>query len=462
MYKVNTFLFNLGMRINVGSIPSRGTELIDSLRLRLRQTQFAARHRFRPQDFTRHRQLTFPFVMLFILQKTAKSVQRHLHELLRELAEGSSSEPVTPGAWTHARAKLKHTAFIELNDECVLPAIYGEQNEGLRRWRGHRLLGLDSSVLRLPNNDELREAFTAVDVQCQFGDTGVRLAQARICVLYDLLNRAALDARLEPSTHGEVELAIEQLPRAQAGDVTISDRGYAGYRYFAVHQKLGLHFIVRCSSGSFAAAQELFRLDRAGRSRVVRLLAPLASRAQIEQEGLALELPVRFVSLRLPNGKLEVLATSLLAEDLYPTGEFLEIYDCRWNHETFHLMLKSRLDLENFSGETAEAVRQDFHSTVLLCNLESILTQPAGQALEEHSVGQKHPKQVNRSVSYHALKVRLFDLLYSSAPAEEVIRELQILFAASSVSVRKREAPRKKPSENRSYHYQKRVKKMVF
>ncbi len=43
---------------------------------------FIARHRVRPEDFTRERQLTFPVVML-ILQKTVKSLQNHLAEFWR-------------------------------------------------------------------------------------------------------------------------------------------------------------------------------------------------------------------------------------------------------------------------------------------------------------------------------------------------------------------------------------------
>ena len=78
-------------------------------------------------DFTRHRQLSFTVVVLFILQKTVKSLQRHLHEFLGELAQGESFEPVTSGALTHARAKLQDSAFIELNRDCVLPVVYGSE-----------------------------------------------------------------------------------------------------------------------------------------------------------------------------------------------------------------------------------------------------------------------------------------------------------------------------------------------
>ena len=106
---------------------------------------------------------------------------------------------------------------------------------------------------------------------------------------------------------------------------------------------------------------------------------------------MPLTLTVRFVSVRLRTGELEVLVTSLLDETAYPTEEFQALYQERWGQETFHLLLKSWLDLENWSGRTAAAVRQDFHATVFLCNLESLLTRPAQAQLEAGNAQRQHP-----------------------------------------------------------------------
>jgi hypothetical protein len=450
------------MRTILQTIPTSLIILIEQLRAKLHEADFKARHRVRPEDFTRDRQLTFPVLMLFVLQKTVKSIQRHLHEFLDELAGGQCFAPVTAGAVTHARAKLQHTAFIELNRQVVLPVV-NQQSAQLRRWRGHRLFGHDSSLIRLPESDELAEEFGRVEIKNQGGATGTSYPEGRMSVLYDLLNRIGVDARLASSRVGEVSLAIEQAVHVEAGDVVINDRGFTGYRYLAEHVQHGVHVIGRCSTGSFAAAQELFRLNRAGRSKRVKLLAPADQRAELKALGLPLELIVRFISLRLPDGKLEVLVTTLLDEQKYPTEEFLEVYHWRWGHETFYSMLKGRLDLENFSGETVEAVRQDFHATVLLCNLESLLTQPAQAVVKEKSAEHPQPQQINRADAYHALKDRLLELLYSDTPPELVIRQLQRLFLARPISVPPdRKVPRRKQSFHRSYHFQRHVKKIVF
>lgn len=452
----------MGMRIIPRDIPNYLVTFIETLRGKLHDVQFIASHRVRPQDFTRERQLTFPIVMLFVLQKTVKSIQRHLHEFLDELSAGQLFEPVTAGAWTHARSKLKHTAFIALNEEVVLPTVH-QQSDQLKRWFGHRLFGHDSSLIRLPDSVELAQRFGRVEIKNHRGATGTAYPEGRISVLYDLLNRIGVNARLESSQVGEVSLAIEQSTYLQAGDVAINDRGFTGYPYLAQHIHRGVHVIGRCSKGSFAAAQELFRMDRAGRSKIVKLFAPADQRAELQALNLPLELTVRMVSLRLPDGKLEVLVTTLLDEQKYPTEEFLDVYHCRWGHETFYNVLKSRLDLENFSGETVEAVRQDFHAAVLLCNVESLLTQPAASAVEESSEQDQQPQQINRADAFHALKHQLLELLYSDTPPERVIEQLQRLFLARPISVDPdRKVPRRKQSFNRAYHFQRHVKKTVF
>ena len=96
--------------------------------------------------------------------------------------------------------------------------------------------------------------------------------------------------------------------------------------------------------------------------------------------------------------------------------------------------------------------------------LKSVLSEPTQAALKEQSTPQSQPLQVNRSNSYHALKDQVLDLLYRDMPVPRVISKLMKLFQGSPVAVRpKRKAPRRdKPSFHRSYHFQKRVKKVVF
>ena len=127
-------------------------------------------------------------------------------------------------------------------------------------------------------------------------------------------------------------------------------------------------------------------------------------------------------------------------------------------------MLKSRLELENWSGQSALAILQDFAATFLVFNLESLLSGPAEAILAENSSNTEHPQAINRANSYHAIKEQLFELLYSDIPAEEVLLELLKGFLGSPVSVRRNRQVkrRKKPSLYRSYFFQRCRRKSVF
>jgi hypothetical protein len=444
-------------------LQQRALHAIKLLRMRLIDPGLCARHRRRAVDFSRQCRLTFPVLMLLLLQKGLKSLQARLHELFWQLAPDAALPSVSAGALTHARAKLHASVFIELNQQALLPLVYGpEHGSLLQRWRGHRLLSVDSSLMRLPTSRSVGARFGWVQCANHHGPLE-RYPQGRVSVLYDVLNELALEARLVASTVAETQLAHEHLGCVRPGDVLLNDRGYTGYSWLAAVQAAGAQCISRASRGSFRAVQELFARNEAGVSRIVTLSAPKETRQLCQERGWPLEMAVRLVSVRLKSGELEVLVSSLLDPALYPTEEFGSVYWRRWGQETYYGRLKGRLDLEHCSGTTVEAVEQDFQASVLLSNVESVVIGPAQAQLSACTAQRRQPVKVNRAVSFHALKSRLIDLLASTLPAERVLAELTQWFESNPVSVRAdRAAPRRKPSPSRSYHYQRRVRKIVF
>jgi hypothetical protein len=282
-------------------------------------------------------------------------------------------------------------------------------------------------------------------------------------VLFDLLNQLALEGALVASDRAETAMACEHLPALEPQDLVITDRGYSGFFWFLALVMSGVNFVGRCSRGSFPIAQELFARNEAGVSVVVELQVPESARKACQTRGWPLELKVRFVTARLETGELEVLATSLLDEVAYPSGEFKALYWRRWGHEIFYGALKGPLDLEHFTGKTVHAVEQDFQATLLLSNVERVVVGPAAEKLAERSLGKNNELRVNRAVSFHALKSRMIELLASQVPVEEVLQTLTGWFLHAPVSVRpERKVPRRKPSPSRSYHHRRRVHKVVF
>lgn len=444
-------------------LKERALKLVQRLREQIRHPGLCCRHRRRPQDFSRECRLTFPVLVILLLQKSLKSLQARLHEYVRQLALGAEGRGLSPGAITHARAKLSAEVFVELNRQAVLPTVYGDENQQLvQRWRGHRVLGVDSSVLRLPKNEDVAQKYGWME--CSHEHTlPERYAQARMSVLYDLLNEVAVDASLAAWKVGEEELAYGHLDWVEPDDVVITDRGYTSYVWLLQVLAKDAQFVSRCSGSSFGPAQNLLKQDRAGVSVFATLQGCKKVRAECRKRGLPWELKVRFVTVRLKTGELEVLVTSLLDEEAYPNQELAALYWRRWGQETFYGRLKGRMDLENCSGLTLDAVEQDFAATVLLSNVESMVIGPAAAELAERTRHRDQPVKINRAVSIHALKTRLIELLSSSVPAEQILVELTQWFQHNPVAIRKnRKVPRLEPSSARSYHYQRHVRKIVF
>jgi hypothetical protein len=367
-------------------------------------------------------------------------------------------ESVTAAAFSQARKRIRHTAFIELNERAVVKVLYRDGD--YLCYKGFRVLAIDGSKIRLPETEEINKEFG------QIVYTNGRNDEIKGChtyaqgsVLYDVLNHVAIDALLGKATDYEVDLAIEHLKKTQNGDLIIADRGYASYFFLARLSQAGRDFVVRCSSGSFKAATAMLAGEGAA-SQPVTLIAP-QTKKELKELGLPKQLAVRFVRVLLDTGDYEVLVTSLLDEVEYPVSDFKELYWLRWGVESFYGVVKTRLQLENFTGRTVESIQQDFYATIYITGLESILTDQAEERLSQKNT--KHAYHVNKAVSFNAIKNQVIDLLYHESDLDLLLETLTKLFLKNPSCTRKnREVPRRKSSDRVLLNHHKRLKKVCF
>lgn len=419
---------------------------------------FIARYRRTSQDFTRNRILTFRTLAVLLMAKGNKSLQLALNEYIPKLKR--TEHTVSNAAYSKARSKLSHGAFIELNQAAVVRTMY--EDGDYKTWQGFRMLAVDGSKLILPKSDDTRAEFGIIAYRREPNGITGEHCYARTSVLYDVLNRVVLDAVIAPVARSETTLARQHLPYVHATDLVICDRNYASYEFIARLQQTGGHFLIRCSRASFKAARQLFDSSETEPGDViVTLKANHHVRANPEHKHLPKELTVRFVRVKLDSGEYEVLVTSLLDKQAYPAAVFKELYWLRWGIETFYGILKTRLGIENFSGYSPESIRQDFHAAVFLTGAETILTEEAQDQLARQTGG--HPKKVNKAVSFNAIKYRAFELFYSKEPTDQVLEELSELFQSNPTLIRQdRKPPRLKPSSQRFLGFFKRKRKIVF
>ena len=410
-------------------------------------------HRANGSDFTRTKKLSFPLLILLLLQKGVKSLQLLLNEMSMHLGV----EPVSHSAFSQRRMQLKHTAFIELNEKAVVNVMYGDDD--YQTYKGMRLLAIDGSKLMLPMTPSVIETFGEIPYGFAKSETVGKHAYALASVMYDVLNRIAVDSHLGKAHDYEVDLAINHLKKTQVGDLIIADRGYASFFFLARLSQADRDFVIRCSSGSFKVATAMLSGEGEASQRVT-LVAP-QTKKELKELGLPPRLTVRFVRVLLDTGEYEVLVTSLLDEIEYPISDFKEIYWLRWGVENFYGLAKTRLQLENFTGRTVESVKQDFYATIYITGLESILTEKAEEELSKRIT--KHEYHVNNMVSFNIIKNQVIDLLYSESDLDNLLERLTKLFLKNPSCTRKnREVPRRKSSDRVLINYHKRLKKVCF
>lgn len=331
---------------------------------------------------------------MFISRGVKSSLQRELDSFYKEVTSSEFNiRAATKGAFTKARAKLKHECFIELNDN-VNKTFYTEAPYLV--WNQMRLLSVDGTRLVLPNHKSVIEEFG----EHGFGpNADSKRSLALASVLYDSLNLITLDAQIAPYAASERDLLYKHLEKTKPGDLLLLDRGYPSIALLFLLMAKGVEFCVRMKEDWWLPVKGF--TESGERERLVSFVLPKKDRNLLGAypEMISTEIRCRLICIELENGEKEVLCTSLTDMDKYPYEEFCELYHFRWSVEESYKLLKSRVEVEKFSGKTAWAVKQDFFAKVFMMSLSAVLAFPIEERVkkEYREARAKHRQKINRT-----------------------------------------------------------------
>jgi hypothetical protein len=337
-------------------------QIVQIITSKIHSYEFLVRHRKNKSDFTRNRTLTFPRLISFLMNAVNGSIQSELSRFFQVLEDAPVAlTQVTTAAFSKARKKLSHHAFIELN-HTLIEEFYKRYD--YKRWHGFRLLAVDGSVTQLPTSDALWDYFGQARITSK--KSAVRLSQ-----LYDVNNKLTVDLKVDAHAIGERNLALQHLKLTQKGDMIIYDRGYPAVWFFKYHYLQGVDFCARAMTDSSNILKEFVASKENSLVRDFPCTEKTLRRCR--KDGLSTEsVRIRLVKVQLSSGDIEVLLTSLLDEEKYPSELFGDLYHRRWGIEEDYKVMKSRLNIENFSGLTPEAVFQDIYAKTLTKNMAAL------------------------------------------------------------------------------------------
>jgi hypothetical protein len=397
---------------------------------KLTSKEFISRHRIKPTDFPRERSLPFHKVFFLLINFLTKSLQAELDNLFRVLLNKEIPvNEVTKGTFSLARKKLDYKAFVELDKDQI---EYFYQNVCYKTWHGFRLLAIDGSTARLPFSEGIVAKFGIHDTS----ETGIPIIYSRLSQTYDVLNNLTIDAQLSTYNDNEHNLALQHSTIFKKGDLTLYDRNYASFWLFALLINKNVEFCARLKTGSWKVAKHLIEIG--GKEIITKIYPSKASAKKYKNLGLSTApITLRFICIELSTGEKEVLVPSLLDSADYPYDVFSDLYQLRWQVEESYKVMKSRLEIENFSGKSCLAISQDFYAKIFSCNLTSILVSGTDEMVKRLCENRRRKYKPNFTQALNRMKNSIVLLFCrENQIVEAYLDELTSLFAANLEIVR--------------------------
>jgi len=226
--------------------------------------------------------------------------------------------------------------------------------------------------------------------------------------------------------------------------------GYPAYWLFALILSKQANFCTRFTAAGWSVVKDFLASGRL--EQIVTLEPSAAARAECQERGLSTApLTIRLLRIELDSGVVEVLGTSLLDQQCYPHALFKELYHERWPVEEDYKVMKSRVEVENWSGESVLAIYQDFHAKIFTKNLTAILAHPVQAAVTLASQEKQHRYRTNMTHALSKMKDTVVLLLQRANPLS-LLKRLWRLMLKTVEPVR----------PGRSYPREKRVKRKRF
>lgn len=392
---------------------------------------FQEKFKLNENDFTRRRKQSFLFTIIFISNFIRKSLSLEIENFvsyLQSQCAQSNAVSFTKSAFVQCRKKINPDAFRYLSS-VVVEEFYTDNEAGVKRWNGYRVLAVDGSRLTLPRTQELKDIYGETKSQNTNG-----VIQARVSVLYDVLNHIVLDGILSTLSIGEGNLAKQHLAIAREKDLIIYDRGYPSFDLIYNHTKQNVDYLIRAKT-DFSNITKAFAAS--GKSSQTVDISPGQHKGYSDKPyNKEATIKVRLIRVELPSGQIEILITSLLDSKKYRQKIFKELYFKRWGVETYYDELKNKLKVEHFSGYSHQTVLQDFYAALFISNIQTVIINDLDDEVEQASLNRKYQYKVNNNMSYGLMKDKIISLLFSNPNAEQVDKELKALILKNLVPIR--------------------------
>lgn len=257
---------------------------------------------------------------------------------------------------SQARAKLNPVAFRRLNDVAV-NSFY--QGASYYTWEDHRVLAVDGSRLRLPGTKDITKEFGSYET---WRNADQEVNMARCSLLYNVLNHVTVDSQIGSYRVSEKELSLKHFDYLKAGDLVLGDRNYPSAEMMYRLTRMGVDFCFWRKKNWWIVVSSFYESEK--KEEVVEIKHPSKVVKELNISESERAIRCRLICIELENGGVEILCRSLQGSTKYEYDQFEALYHARWHVEEAYKLLKSRIEIEGFTGRTSRSVYQDFYAKV--------------------------------------------------------------------------------------------------
>jgi len=403
--------------------------LLDFLKTFISSREFLEQSRQKSTDFCRQRKLPFVVLILFFCNFLKSSYQAELNKFFKAVSDSViAKKVVSKAALCKARRKLKYQAFTSINEQAV---TYFNQNFAPKTWHGFFLKAVDGSTIKLPDYPEITEHFGAWNPR-----QGAPVPMARISQMFDPLNRITTNAFIGPKSTGERDMAAIHFEHLNHLDLVLLDRGYPAFWIFKLILSKGAHFCSRISAKKWKVVRKFIRSGKL--EQLVTLEIPLTSTDACTKRKLdTCPMQLRLIRIELESGETEVLITSLTDSEQYPYELFADLYHDRWPVEEDYKIMKCRIEIENFTGQSELSVYQDFHARILSKNITVMLAHAAQDSVEQKTGHRNLFYKINITLALSTMRDTIALLFYKTGGTlQPLISELLDTLASAIEPIR--------------------------
>lgn len=369
------------------------------------------------KDFTRTRILHLERVVWISITLLKSTLCVELDRFFDWLDTGEFSP--TKSALVQARQKLLPKFFKDLFMFGV--QLFYEYFKA-KRWKGLRIWAADGTGFRLPDEEWLGEEFG------WHGNQHNRVPSTRLLAHYDLLNQIVTAVQFHTRYVAETVIAQRSIAQIPKDVCTVYDRGHASHTIPFLHLHYGSHCVVRLPVG-FSNTVKTFVVSGKNEQIITERLS-VKSRKALNGLGIPVNvqttLTYRLIRVVLSTGVIEVLLTTLTDTQHYKHTYFAEIYRKRWGIESCFFIIKSFLELANFSAYTVNNCWADIYAHFIHYNLQTVLFTPKERKIKKINKQRLHDYKPNRNVTAGLLK--RFLVKFTLRPIVELKKWLKDFF----------------------------------